>query len=447
MVLNDIATEMKHTFMLKFGVTNRRLFFDYLLLPAVVAMTIVLAFLARHFPGDHRMGLIFFSTLYAFWCGLFGTCQVFNGEVASGEWSFWMLGMHRSLFLRLLAQVLTSMLAVSIQVGFCILFFIPLAFVMKLTGEGVSFIDAFNSAYFKDGVYGLAAYKNMMAAGDTSMFFRFVFLYYIAGMFSASIAGIGLGLAISASFRETQSALIFSVCIIVLSSILSHMTLQGYEISESRIRDFSPIYIDVAVAPSHIQKPSDSPPRWRDAGVLEFLSRFLPQRYFYNIARLPILKLNGTTLNQAELIDHSKTFPANCKCLICTGIIKLTTKADVTKVEDEFSSDIPFAKHWISMIDSTSPGKWNTLLEEAKIPAIQNIWDGQSLTEQTRYRQDNQRTLDWMRKNNFAHINGLFRCHTRMLAGEFCVLVCMFSGCCLFSYIRLKTGVMFNELR
>lgn len=438
--MNQLSTEIKHTLMLRFGTKKRRLLFDYIILPFIVSTTIMLAFIARESPGDHRMGLIFFSTLYAFWCGLFGTCQVFNGEVASGEWSYWTLGLHRSRLHRLLAHIITSCAAVTVQVGLCLLFLFPLSLIiMPLSGTNMSFVNAFDSAYLKDGAFGLASLKSMMSAGEVLIFFRFVFSYYALGMFAAAISGIGLGILVSTLFRDTQSSLIFSVCVIVLSSILSHMTLQGYEISESQIRDFSPSYLEFKIR-CHSRSASESLPMWKDGGVLEFCSRFLPQRYFYNVSRMPILKLKGADLSVDELKEHTQKPIAGCKCLAC--ICELKVYEDY--ILDRRGLRMPIASHWVTTSESTTHSQWNKLLGTNR---IKDISASLSSDDNDLRRINNQKTLNKIMTTNFSHVDGLFSLYSRMLCGELGILTFMFVAHLGLAFVRLTKGEMFNELR
>ena len=64
--------------------------------PLVVALIVFVAYIYRDDIDAHRLNFLYFSTLYAFWVGLFGACQAINSEMKSGEWCYWVLGMGRN---------------------------------------------------------------------------------------------------------------------------------------------------------------------------------------------------------------------------------------------------------------------------------------------------------------------------------------------------------------
>lgn len=426
--------EFDHVFMTRFGRPCWRWLLDYIGFPFVVAMIITQAFLMREYPQDHIEGFLFFSTLYAFWCGLFSSCQIFNGESESGEWSCWVLTLRRSRFKHLTAQTTASIVGAMMQVLFCLLWFVPIALVFQL-GTGNELYEKFNAAYLANGVYGFQEFKS--AFGQVKFWDWTVFFanYYFLGMVVACISGVFVGLLISSIVRDCAIALTVSVCVVVLSAILSHTTLQGKENSERRIHPFEPVYLNVRAKCFSVSDLSDARP-------LVLLSYLSPQRYFYNIARVPVMKFKSEWREVETIQEHSSKPPkktGTCLCLACCGLIKIVTNGDGERfVEDSIlhkTAYVPIEKHWVGL---ESGGAWKQLLKQHPECIVDvrgaNIWEQNGIVRCVRH-------------HNIANIQSLYLLMSRMAVCEIAVLGLMCVVLCGMTFWRLCTGRIFNEVR
>ena len=114
--------EMRRVLSMTWSRSRGRNIIEFIVLPLLVAYVMVTAFLARSAPDAQCEAFLFFGTLYAFWCGLFGSCQAFNGEVNSGEWSYWMLGTHRGILRHYVAHFAVAFLFALAQVALSLFF-------------------------------------------------------------------------------------------------------------------------------------------------------------------------------------------------------------------------------------------------------------------------------------------------------------------------------------
>ena len=104
---------------------------ELVLQPLVVAALVFIAFLNREDVDPYRLNFLYFSTLYAFWVGLFGSCQAINSEVRSGEWCYWVLGMGRNRTTHVLAIGTSCLLFAFIQ---CLVFLVAIATLSGIAG-------------------------------------------------------------------------------------------------------------------------------------------------------------------------------------------------------------------------------------------------------------------------------------------------------------------------
>ncbi len=120
----------------------------------------------------------------------------------------------------------------------------------------------------------------------------------------------------------------------------------------------------------------DNPPagkrrqtRWKDGGMVEQLSFALPQRYFFNIARVPCLKLNASLENgwrePERLAAHARNSADFCKCPACIGLVNVIETNDSYVVSWQGKS-CRFDAHWISAGNSAGNWKKNVLLKVNK---------------------------------------------------------------------------------
>jgi hypothetical protein len=118
--------------------------------PLVVAVLVFVAFIHREDVDPYRLNFLYFSSLYAFWIGLFGACQAINSEVKSGEWCYWVLGMGRNRTTHVLAIGTSCLLFAFIQ---CLVFLVAVVVLAHFfqgdgadgTGSINHFVDMFIS--------------------------------------------------------------------------------------------------------------------------------------------------------------------------------------------------------------------------------------------------------------------------------------------------------------
>ncbi len=308
---------------------------EFFLMPALVALVITLAFILRYTPVQHREGLAFFATLYAFWCGLFGSCQSINTELATGEWSYWVLGMRRRFGCHLLAHIFSGILTAFLQVTACVA---AIGAINFLTGGLV--MQNLCNVYFSTDVFFqdiLNACSGFWAMTGTNRYLALEILYL--AMFVALISGVGFGILFSTFFKEPITSLNVSVAFIVILAILSYTTLHDpsrkdvtYNPPGETPRSFMPLYLTLRqenLPYKNLKIESDLGKR-RDADVLENISWAFPQRYFFNIARLTFG--NVPYLNRRCGKENNKI----CRCAKCLGI----TECDGRWAEIYFSSKI-----------------------------------------------------------------------------------------------------------
>ena len=99
--------------------------------PLVVAALVFIAFLNRDKVDPYRLNFLYFSTLYAFWVGLFGSCQAINSEVRSGEWCYWVLGMGRNRTTHVFAIGISCLLFALVQ---CAVFLLAVVILSGVAG-------------------------------------------------------------------------------------------------------------------------------------------------------------------------------------------------------------------------------------------------------------------------------------------------------------------------
>ncbi len=243
------------------------------IIPALVGLIVFAAFLARSEANPERF--IFFGTIYAFWIGIFNSCQIVNGAVASGEWNYWVLALRRSFFGYIFANALVSL-------------FLSLVQVVVFAGA----VLLFTCAYGKDSLYNVFITQSQLPT---------FFIEHVAGvppnalisllLFSslavAALAGVGLGTLVSCATKDTLGALKVAVGVVVVSMVSSTTVLK----SDQRSMPVSPpLYLKFNSPAPFSSALATISSKQSNAGfwphLLEDLSFALPQRYFFNIGRV-----------------------------------------------------------------------------------------------------------------------------------------------------------------
>lgn len=432
---------------------RKRLAFEIVGLPALIALVMTSAFVARSEPSSHGDAFIFFGTLYAFWCGLFATCQAFNGEVQTGEWSYWMLGMRRAVVRHYAAHFIAALLLASAQVALSLVFLkvfwwvganVPF-FQRLFLGQGKPFINQIGCLFDGGYAYNIQGIKAAMDAANNAvgepnrLWFGFCLSYYAGGAAMAVVAGVSVGLLVSAACPTPQTSLTVSVFLVVACTIFSHTGIGGTSGGSVDTREFAPMRLILSQKGREYRSATEANPatqaqtRWQDGGVVEHTSLLIPQRYFFNIARIPRLKLESSLRNWSEpsrLVEHSRNKADFCKCPACLGLISVT-ETNVNGIATYHLDDGPFHttldgfQHWTQC--GKADGKWTGLL----------FPDGSPYPEE----------FKTAVKDNRGGVKTLFRLCRTMAWTEAVILLVW---CILYGFITvviLNRRGMFHELR
>lgn len=243
-------------------------------IPFLVGLIVFAAFLARKTVDSERF--IFFSTIYAFWIGIFNSCQIVNGAVASGEWNYWVLALRRSFFSYLSANTLVSFLLSLVQVTVFALAVLLFTAVWPHDSLFNVFVTTSQlPVYFIESVVGIPP-------GVVSVGLLF------ASLIMAAFAGAGLGTLVSSIAKDTLGALKIAVGAVVVCMVASTTVLRG----ESVQPVMPPLFLKLTCPAPLFSAPAtlSASDKVRHAGfcphLLEDLSLMLPQRYFFNIGRI-----------------------------------------------------------------------------------------------------------------------------------------------------------------
>lgn len=251
------------------GKGKRSVFF----IPFLVGLIVFAAFLARSEINPERF--IFFTTIYAFWIGIFNSCQIVNGAVASGEWNYWVLALRRPFFGFILANTVVSMLLSLVQAAV----FASAVLLFSLMHGQDSLFNVFITrsqlpVYFIEEVAGVP-----LNALISTLF--------LSSLAMAVVAGTGLGTFVSCATKDTLGALKVAVGVMVVSMISSTTVLRG----DQRSMPVSPpLYLKFTSPAPFWTSFATLSSKESNAGfwphLLEDLSFALPQRYFFNIGRI-----------------------------------------------------------------------------------------------------------------------------------------------------------------
>lgn len=240
------------------------------LISLCVAVLVWCAFLFQGYAStDDLNRLVFFSTLYCFWIGLFNACQTLNGAVESGEWQYWVLGFRRS-FSRYFSANFLSTLCVSLIQVFV---FLSTLFLLSSIAAGTH-ENTFLQVGFESTTNRLCG---LLGCGWVFPKFLPVTVFLSLAFLVAVVCGVSLGILISVVARNTamsQKAAVALVVLAMLSSVLVLDEQKDYEyVSEIACR-----HEKAEATPFSTNK--DGPGKT----ILSYVSFAFPQRYFFNIA-------------------------------------------------------------------------------------------------------------------------------------------------------------------
>ncbi len=282
--------DFRRVFSRRVSGNKRSVLLELVVQPLVVAVLVFIAFLNHDKVDPYKLNFIYFSTLYAFWIGLFGSCQAINSEVRSGEWCYWVLGMGRNRTTHVLAIWTSCFLFAFVQ---C-LFFLFVIVVLSEWSPGVGsegtgkfnhFTDMFVRIPHPDGsasssidpIYqmnGVLWYVLTAQWGSLSPTL-FASSIFTLSLFSALVAGTFVGLLFGSSFKEPATSLNMAVGFVVLLGMISFCGLRGDGEKE----------IDTSFAPL---REVVSGNKYFTTNIIPAakISYILPQRYFFNIGRM-----------------------------------------------------------------------------------------------------------------------------------------------------------------
>ena len=263
--------------------------------PLIVAALVFVAYLHRNAVDSYKLNFIYFSTLYAFWIGLFGSCQAINSEVRSGEWCYWVLGMGRNRTTHVLALCSSCLLFAFVQ---CLFFFSLILLLAKwfpgVGDDGTGMLNHFTDMFVSvpngkasvDSIYqmnGALWYDLTAHWGDLGPAF-FAISIFALSLFSALVSGTFFGLLFGSVFREPATSLNMAVGFVVLLGMLSLCGLRG-EQEEKVDALFAPLHDGGTVRATMSRENFAS-----NAIPAAAISYILPQRYFFNIGRVTFNK-------------------------------------------------------------------------------------------------------------------------------------------------------------
>ena len=254
--------------------------------PFVVALLVFVAYLHRDDVDPYRLNFIYFSTLYAFWIGLFGACQAINSEVKSGEWCYWVLGLGRNRTVHVLAIFASCLLFAVIQ---CLVFLLAVVAISCAVDAPLKhFVDMFVSIQSSvDPIYQMNGALWYVLSARWGALGPAAFATGIFGLalMAALVTGTSFGLLFGAFFREPVTSLNMAVGFVVLLGMVSLCGLKGdgnekIDALFAPLRDWETVY-DATKNSEHFAS---------NAIPAAAFSCILPQRYFFNIGRVTFEK-------------------------------------------------------------------------------------------------------------------------------------------------------------
>lgn len=209
---------------------------NFLIVPACVAWALIQIFITRGAPDTTISNFIFFSVLYLFWMGLFHACTSINGAKEQGEWTYWVLGVRQCEY-----SVRSYICALTFfQIGQVLI--VALAFIVVVFASTFCSADYWAQAiggpycYGEVGNFALAnncaieAYIFGLVGKLTWWARGYFLLYFTCGLFAAGISGVIVGMCVSAWVRKRGYALFTSVCITMVVTLFSVVSLAPSQI-------------------------------------------------------------------------------------------------------------------------------------------------------------------------------------------------------------------------
>ena len=223
---------------------------------------------------------------------MFGSCQSINGEVQNGEWSYWTLGLRRNIPRHVLS-VFSVNLAYTFWTVALFLASVVVVSGILATDRGFNpFIACFltqNNAS-ADSLWQCGYMLKPILVGKLGAFGPLIFSsgLYAISLLAAAVCGICFGMFLSVTFRDPSVSLNASVAFVVLLGMLSLLGLQG---DKSRCSPKDNKSLDRCFASWYESARANETASGSAAtDFLVDVSRVLPQRYFFNIARMPMEK-------------------------------------------------------------------------------------------------------------------------------------------------------------
>lgn len=264
------------------------LLLEILFQPLAVAVLVFIAYLNRDKVDPYRLNFLYFSTLYAFWIGLFGACQAINSEVRSGEWCYWVLGMGRNRTTHILA-VLTSCLLFALAQ--CFVFFLGIVISSWVADAPFNhFVDMFVSIpsgeAFVDPIYQMngAFWFTLSAKWGSLGPMGFAAGLFALSLLAALVSGTMFGILFSAVFRDPATSLNIAVGFVVFLGMISLCGLRG-DGAEKVDALFAPLR-DIRTVYKEMNRENFA----SNAVPAAAISYVLPQRYFFNVGRITFKK-------------------------------------------------------------------------------------------------------------------------------------------------------------
>ena len=311
-------TDFRRAWGWQFGGKGKVIFFT---VPFLVGFSVFAAFLNRENPINENF--IFFSTIYAFWIGLFNASTIVTSAIDRGEWTYWVLGMKRTFFMWLAANSAVSLVLSLVQIAAFMAAVILASHVSHYCGNpdilSNCFIGSNMEPYFLRDVAKIPYHVVTL-----------ITLTWGLAMALAGITGVAYGVCVSCFAKDSLGATKLAVGLVVVAMVLSAPVLKKdsddlpqfppcwlkkncdvpffssvaafrenkldrsldiLKFKAAQYAEGSPRREELKKEIGTLQKERDERPnKEANAGffphLLEDASYIFPQRYFYNIGRM-----------------------------------------------------------------------------------------------------------------------------------------------------------------
>ena len=265
---------------------------DFVGQPVFVAVVVGLAFLAKDVKSlvAFSHAFFYFTGLYAFWVGMFGSCQSLNGEVQNGEWSYWTLGLRRNIPRHVCSVFAVNVVCAFWNVALFLAITVAVGGILARTRGFNPFVAMFLTLGDSDAFWQAGYMLKPLLVSEFGLFGPILFSTAIFGisLFSAALCGVCFGMLFSAVFKDPAVSLNGTVGFVVLLGMLSLLGLQGDKSRSDKAPNLSREFLP-RIEARHL-KPGMGKAKEPALRFLVDVSRYLPQRYFFNIARMPMQK-------------------------------------------------------------------------------------------------------------------------------------------------------------